>query len=72
MSNEHVKVYTGSSILARRLRHLIEDAGIGCIVKSGKIPAYEIGSDMDDLYVLEKDLEKAKLIVEKFKKEIES
>lgn len=72
MNNEHIKVYTGSSILARRLRHLMEDEGIGCIVKSDKIPAYEIGNDMDELFVLESDLEKAKTIVESFKKEIES
>ena len=71
MSNEYTKVYTGASILARRLRHLIEDEGIGCIVKSDKIPAYEIGNDIDELFVLESDLEKAKLIVESFEKEIE-
>jgi hypothetical protein len=72
MSNEHIKIYSGSSTLARRLRHLIEDAGMGCIVKSDKIPAYEIGNDIDELFVLESDLEKAKTIVESFEKEIES
>jgi hypothetical protein len=72
MSNEHVKIYTGSSVLARRLRHLIEDEGIGCIVKSDKIPAYEIGNDMDELYVLQSDEEKAKTVVAKFEKEIDS
>lgn len=72
MGNEHIKIYTGSSILARRLRHLIEDAGIGCIVKSDKIPAYEIGNDMDELFVLESDADQAKVIVENFEKEIDS
>lgn len=72
MSNEHIKIYTGSSILARRLRHLIEDEGIGCIVKSDKIPAYEIGYDMDELFVLESDVEKAKRITSQFLEEIDS
>jgi len=72
MSNEHIHIYTGSSILARRLRHLIEDEGIGCIVKSDKIVAYEIGNDIDQLFVLESDFEKAKTIVKSFEKEIES
>jgi hypothetical protein len=72
MSNEHIKIYTGSSTLARRLRHLVEDSGIGCIVKSDKIPAYEIGNDIDELFVLERDVEKAKTIVAKFEQEIDS
>ena len=72
MKKEHVKIFTGSTILTRRLRTLLEDENIGSIVKSDKIPAYEIINYIDDLLVLNTDLEKAKPIVEDFQKQINS
>ena len=72
MKEEHIKIFTGSSIFARRLKTLLEDQNINSIIKSDKIPAYEITNYIDDLYVLTADVEKAKPIVETFQEEINS
>ena len=72
MKEEHIKIFTGSSIFTRRLKTLLEDQNINSIIKSDKIPAYEITNYIDDLYVLTVDVEKAKPIVETFQEEINS
>ena len=72
MKEVHIKIFTGSSIFARRLKTLLEDQNINSIIKSDKIPAYEITNYIDDLYVLTADVEKAKPIVETFQEEINS
>ena len=66
----HVKIFTGSSIFTRRLKIILEENQIGSLVKSDKIPAYEITNYIDELFVLDSDLEKATPIVEQFKAEI--
>jgi len=68
--SEHIKVYTGSSILVRHLKAILDENNIGSMIKSDKIPAYEITNYIDDLFILDSDLEKATPIIEKFKKEI--
>lgn len=70
MTTKHVKVYTGSSILTRRLKSILEENYIGSIIKSDKIPAYEITNYIDELFVLSTDAKKAMKIVEAFKKDI--
>lgn len=70
MKEEHIKVFTGSSIITRRLKSLLEEKNISSLIKSDKIPAYEITNYIDELYVLNIDLEKASPIIEDFKKEI--
>ncbi|MFD2568974.1 DUF2007 domain-containing protein [Pseudotenacibaculum haliotis] len=70
MKEEHIKVFTGSSIITRRLKSLLEEKNISSLIKSDKIPAYEITNYIDELYVLNIDFEKASPIIEDFKKEI--
>lgn len=70
MNEKHVKVFTGSPLLVRRLRSILEGNNISSLSKSDKIVAYEISNNIDELYVLNLDLEKAKGIVDAFEKEI--
>jgi len=70
MTQEHIKIYTGSSIFSRRLKTILEDHNILSIIKSDKIPAYEITSYIDELFILNSDLEKAQPIINEFKKQI--
>ena len=70
MKEEHVKIFTGSTIIVSRLQTILKEHGIDSIVKSDKIPAYEITNYIDELHILNLDLEKATPIVEDFKKEI--
>ncbi len=70
MSEKHVKVFTGSPLLIRRLRSILEESNISSLSKSDKIVGYEISNYIDELYVLSLDLEKAKGIVDAFEKEI--
>ena len=72
MTVEHIKIFTGSPIFTRRLKHLLEDEGIGSIIKSDTIVGYEITNFRDELYVLNNVADRAKPIVESFEKEIES
>lgn len=70
MSEKHVKIFTGSPLLTRRLRSILEESNISSLSKSDKIVGYEISNYIDELYVLSLDLEKAKGIVDAFEKEI--
>ncbi len=70
MKEEHIKVFTGSPIITRRLKSILEEKNISSIVKSDKIPAYEITNYVDELYILNTNLEKATPIIEEFKNEI--
>ena len=66
MTTEHIKVFTESPILTRRLHNILRENGIDSIIKSDKIPAYEISNFIDELYILKIDLEKAKPIIDEF------
>ena len=72
MKEEHIKIFTGSTIFTRRLKMLLEEENIGSIVKSDKIIGYEISNFIDEVFVLNTDLERAKPIVEDFEKQINS
>lgn len=71
MSDNHTKVFTESRIIVQRLASLLEEKGISSLVKSDKLPAYEISNFIDELFVLESDVDKATPIIEAFKREIE-
>jgi hypothetical protein len=70
MNEKHVKVFTGSPLLVRRLKSILEENQISSLSKSDTIVAYEISNNIDELYVLNLDLDKSKEIVEAYKKEI--
>ncbi len=71
MSDNYTKVFTESRIIVQRLASLLEEKGIPSLVKSDKLPAYEISNFIDELFVLESDLEKANPIIEDFKSALE-
>jgi len=72
MKEEHIKVFTGSTIFTRRLKTLLEEENINSFIKSDKIPGYEITNHIDDLMILNTDLERAQPIVDDFQKQIDS
>jgi hypothetical protein len=49
---------------------LLKQNGVTPVVKSGTIPGYELTLDMDELFVDNRDLEKAKGYIERYKKQI--
>lgn len=60
---EHVTIFSGDLITARRNKHVLEDAGIGVILKEDKIVGYEISSNSAELLVLENHEEEARRIL---------
>ena len=71
MSDNYIKVFTESRIIVKRLATLLDEKGIRSMVKSDTLPAYEISNYVDDLFVLEEEVEKANVIIEEFKKQLE-
>lgn len=72
MTEDYTKVFTETTILTKRLQTLLSSAKIHSRIKSDKIPAYEITNYIDELFILNKDLERAQPIIEAFKLEINS
>ncbi|MCH3882806.1 MULTISPECIES: putative signal transducing protein [Tenacibaculum] len=72
---EHVKIFTGMPIIASRLKTILEQAEIPTILKdeaeSGRLAGFGSHSLSAQLFILNTDLEKAKPIIETYKKEIE-
>ena len=72
MKENYTKIYTDTTILVKRLQNLLHNAHILTRIKSDKLPGYEITNYIDELFVLNKDVEKATMILEEFKAEINS
>ncbi|MCI2229074.1 DUF2007 domain-containing protein [Polaribacter sp. MSW13] len=74
MTNEHIKVFSGSSILTNGLKSLLEEVNIACIIKdpinSGKLTGFGTLGQTIQLFILDSDLEKAKPIIEAYKEKI--
>jgi hypothetical protein len=68
----HTLVLSDSKIIISGLSLLLKQNGITPVVKSGTIPGYELTLDMDELFINNQDLEKAKTHIEKYKKQINS
>lgn len=73
--NEHIKVFTGTSILVNRLAYLLDEISIPSIIKnekeSGRLAGFGTLGDAVELHIFNSDLEKATDVIESFKKEIE-
>ena len=67
---DHTLVLSDSKIIISGLSLLLKQNGITPVVKSGTIPGYELTLDMDELFINNQDLEKAKTHIEKYKKQI--
>ena len=61
----HTLVLSESKIIISGLSLVLKQNSIIPVVKSGTIPGYELTLDMDEIYVDDKDLEKAKKHIEK-------
>ena len=71
---EHIKIFTGTSILANRLAFLLDEEGIPSIIKddqeSGRLAGFGTLGDSTELFIFNFDNEKAEEVIKKFKKEI--
>ena len=63
-------VLSESKIIISGLSLLLKQNGVTPIVKSGTIPGYELTLDMDELYVDNLELDKAKKHIERYLEQI--
>jgi len=72
--SEHIKVYTGTSILTNRLAYLLDEKSIPTLVKdqkeSGRLAGFGATEYSSELFIYSSDLDKAESIIENFRKEI--
>lgn len=64
MSLEHISIFRGDLITARRYQFVLEDNNINSVLKEDKIVGYEISNNSADLFVLNVDKDKAVKILE--------
>ncbi|MDG1039454.1 MAG: DUF2007 domain-containing protein [Polaribacter sp.] len=74
MEKEHIKVFSGTSVLTDRLSYLLDLERIPSLIKnyheSARLGGFGLPIDSVDLFIYNSDLEKAKPVIEDFKKEI--
>ncbi|MDC1179727.1 hypothetical protein OAT55_00545 [Flavobacteriaceae bacterium] len=63
-------VLSESKIIISGLSLLLKQNGVTPIVKSGTIPGYELTLDMDELYVNNLELDKAKKHIKRYLEQI--
>lgn len=74
MTKEHIKIYSGTSVLVNRLNFLLDNANVPSLIKdhvnSSQLAGFgPLGSSIE-LFIYKSDLEKATPIIEEFQKEI--
>ena len=71
---EHIKVYTGTSILTNRLAFLLDEAKIATLIKdskeSGRLAGFGSTGDSCELFIYKSDYESAQKIINNFKQEV--
>ncbi|CAM1353570.1 MULTISPECIES: putative signal transducing protein [Tenacibaculum] len=74
--NMHIKVFSGSQILANRLSQLLDEIEVPYLVKdnkeAGRVAGFGTLGNSVDVYIYESDLEKAQSTIDDFKQEIEA
>lgn len=74
MEKEHIKVFTGTSILVNRLSYLLDQVKIPSLIKnhfdSARLGGFGLPMDSVELFIYKSDSEKATTIIENFQKEI--
>ncbi len=75
METEQIKIYTGDFLTSQRIQQRLEDIGINAVVKNEDESARLAGfanpvPSLQDIYVHETELEKAKTVVDAIKSEI--
>ena len=70
MTQEHIKIFLGTSILVNRLNFLLGKAGIVSIindeVEAGRLSGFGTSTNSVEIFVLKTDVEEASLIVDNF------
>lgn len=70
----HIRIFSGNTITTNRLAYLLDELGVATLIKdiqeSGRLAGFGVLGNAVELYIFESDLEKAKPIIENFKKEI--
>ncbi|MEO9570775.1 MAG: DUF2007 domain-containing protein [Polaribacter sp.] len=76
MLTEHIKIFSGSSIIVRGLQNLLDENKITYLVKdqfeSARLAGFGEQMNSVEIHVLGIDKDKAKSIVDKYKIEINS
>lgn len=76
MEKEHIKVFSGTSIIVRGLQNILDDNQIGYVVRdnveSARLAGFGAQRNDINLYVLEDDFSKAKALVESYQEKINS
>ncbi len=71
---EHIKVYTGTTILTNRLAFLLDEAKIATLIKdskeSGRLAGFGTTDNSCELFIYKSDYETAQEIINNFKQEI--
>ena len=71
---EHIKVYTGTSILTNRLAFLLDEKRIPTLVKdqkeSGRLAGFGATETSSELFIYKSDFDEATIIINDFRKEI--
>lgn len=74
MEKEHVKIFSGTSIIVRGLQNILDDNQIGYVVRdnveSARLAGFGAQQNDIDLYVLQNDFSKAKTFVENYQEKI--
>lgn len=74
MDKEHIKVFSGTSVLVNRLSFLLDEVKIPSLIKnhheSARLGGFGLPINSIELFIYDSDLEKATPIIEEFKKEI--
>jgi hypothetical protein len=75
METEYIKIYTGDFLTSQRIQQRLEDISINAVVKNEDESARLAGfanpvPSLQDIYVHETELEKAKTVVDAIKSEI--
>ena len=72
--NMHIKVFSGSQILANRLSQLLDEIEVPYLIKdnkeSGRLAGFGTLGNSVDVFIYESDLEKAQSTIDSFKEEI--
>jgi hypothetical protein len=76
MSEEYTRVFTESQILVSRLQDLLGEKEIHSRIQndaeSGRLAGFGTPLNSSQLFILKKDLEKAKPIIDRYNEEINS
>ncbi|SEL94688.1 Putative signal transducing protein [Aquimarina amphilecti] len=71
---EHIKIYTGTSIMVNRLSFLLNEMNIPSIIKdykeSGRLAGFGVIEGSTELFISDDNRKKANEVIKNFEKEI--